>query len=607
MAARKRARSRLWPYLAGVLVGGLAVAIVLTNLPRRGNRNSWPAVRFVDATTTSGIRFIHHSGATTRKLLPETMGSGVAVIDYDGDGKPDLLFVNSCPWPGQPFADAAPTLALYRNLGDGTFVDVTSAVGLAVSLFGMGATVGDVDNDGWPDVFVTAVGGNRLFRNEQGKRFRDVTATAGVGGPGGWPEGGGGDFVPSKRPLCWSTSAAFLDYDGDGWLDLFVCNYVTWSPGFDAEQGFRLATGERAYGPPRAFLGTQCFLYRNRRNGAFEDVSKRAGIEVIQRGEAVGKSLGVIVADVDDDGWPDILVANDTERNFFFHNIVDRTTGQRRFREIGEATGVAFADRHARGAMGIDWGLSYGKGKNALLIGNFADEPNTLLVQQRPGDLQLIDLASSEGVAGPSRAPLKFGLFFFDFDRDGRLDFLTCNGHLEPDIARSHSEQAHAQPVQLYWNRGRQTPRFALVPASAIGEDLLRPLVGRGCAYLDIDGDGALDVVLTANGGPARLLKNTPATKHHWIRLRLEGDGKRSNRSAIGAKVILQAGDREQRREVASARGYLSQSELVLTFGLGTQTRFDRITIHWPGENAGPPTVLSDVEVDREHYIAQGN
>jgi len=549
---------------------------------------------------------------TSKKLLPETMGSGVAVLDFDRDGKPDLLFINSRPWPGQGKGEA-PTLALYRNLGDGRFADVTKAAGLDVSLFGMGVTIGDIDNDGWPDIFITGVGGNRLFRNEAapagggaaGRRFRDITVSARVGGPGGWPKGGVPDIFAWKKPLCWSTSAAFLDYDGDGWLDLFVCNYVAWSPGGDAEKGFSMGPRrERAYGPPRAFGGTQCFLYRNRRDGTFENVSREVGIEVSHKGEPVGKSLGVIVCDVDDDGWPDIVVANDTERNFFFHNVLG-SDGQRRFSEIGEGVGVAYADRSTRGAMGVDWGPTYRQGQNALLIGNFADEPDTFLVQQRPPDLHLIDRAAVEGIAGPSRPLLKFGLFFFDFDLDGRLDFLTCNGHLEPDISRAQPDQIYAQPAQLFWNRGEQLPRFALVPSSAAGPDLFQPVVGRGCAFLDIDSDGALDTVLTANGGPARLLRNENRTGNHWIRLRLEGDGKRSNRDAIGARVVLEAGGREQRREVSSARGYLSQSELTLTFGLGKTEQVDRVTIHWPGKNAGPPTVRTNLEVDTEHHIQQ--
>jgi hypothetical protein len=421
-----------------------------------------------------------------------------------------------------------------------------------------------------------------------------------VGGPGGWPRSRESNFLERKRPLTWSTSAAFLDYDGDGHLDLFVCNYLEWSPGKDIGWGFKLS-GENAYGLPQVFKGVQCFLYRNKGDGTFEDVSRQAGISAGP--STAGKALGVIVCDVDDDGWPDIVVANDTERNFFFHNVAgpNRT---RNFEEVGQAAGVAYADRHARGAMGIDWGPGYRQGKNALLVGNFADEPNTLLVQQRPSELHFVDTAWAEGVAGPSRPLLKFGLFFFDYDLDGRLDLLTCNGHLEPDIARAQPDQTYAQPVQLFWNAGNK--RYAQVTERAAGPDLFRPLVGRGCAHAALHGDGLLDVVLTANGGPARLLRNGGGTGHHWVRLRLLGDGKRSNRSAIGARVTLEAGGRVQRREVASARGYLSASELTLTFGLGKADKIDRVTIHWPGRAAGPPQVLTDLASNQEHRIEQG-
>jgi hypothetical protein len=601
---------------AGVLV---LAALPLLALALRGRPESAPPplppdVRFTDVTAQSGIRLVHRNGASGRKLLPETMGSGVAVIDFDDDGKPDLFFVNSCPWPGEE-KGPPPTPALYRNLGGGKFQDVTREAGLAVTLYGMGATAGDYDNDGFPDLFVTGVGGNRLFRNERappgkgvnGRWFRDVTADAGVGGPGGWPAGGDSAFLSRKAPLCWSTSAAFLDYDGDGRLDLFVCNYLTWSPAADLEQGFRLGTGERAYGPPRAFDGAHCFLYHNRGDGTFEDVSRAAGVEVFTRTGRLplGKSLGVIVCDADEDGWPDVVVANDTVRNFFFHNVPG-PGGTRRFEEVGEATGVAYAGRQARGAMGVDWGPGYRPGKNALLIGNFADEPDTLLVLQHPSELQFVDLAWAEGIAGPSRDLLKFGVFFFDYDLDGRLDLLTCNGHLEPAIARAVPGQSYAQPPQLFRNTGGQGGAFEPVTSEEVGPDLFRPLVGRGCAYLDADGDGRPDVVLTANGGPARLLRNEGGPRRHWLRLRLRGDGQRCSTSALGARVVLEAGGRRQVREVTGSRGYLSQSELVLTFGLGDDTTVDKITIYWPGRHAGPPQVLTGLEVDREHQVVQG-
>jgi hypothetical protein len=616
MKLRRLLRSPLtWLGAVIVLLAAGVLALGLRQKPAPAETSRAPALRFLEITEQSGVKFVHFNGATGRKFLPETMGSGVAIIDFDDDGLPDLLFVNSCPWPGQAVPSPRPTLALYRNLGGGQFEDVTVAAGLDVTMYGMGVTVGDFDNDGFPDVFITGVGGNRLFQNVKatdgkganGRRFVDVTASAGVGGPGGWP-GRDGNFSERKAPLCWSTSASFLDYDGDGRLDLFVCNYVVWSPADDHKRPFQLRTGERAYGPPRAFAGTQCFLYRNLGGGKFEDVSKQAGIQVWARPgekEGVGKSLGVIVCDVDEDGWPDVVVANDTVRNFFFHNVPG-SAGGRRFEEGGEWSGIAYADRHARGAMGIDWGPGYRAGRSALVIGNFADEPNTLLVADRPQELRFVDYAWPEGIAGPSKPLLKFGLFFFDYDLDGRLDLLTCNGHLEPDIARALPNQTYEQPVQLFWNTGESPRGFEVVTERSAGADLFRPLVGRGCAYADLDGDGHLDVVLTANGGRARVLRNEGGTGHHWVRLKLVGDGVRSNRSAIGARVVLEAGGTVQKREVAAGRGYLSQSELVLTFGLGASDRIDKVTIHWPGRNAGPPQVLTGLAIDREHRIEQG-
>jgi len=581
-----------------------------------------PNVRFTDVTQQAGIRFVHTNGSFGKKLLPETMGSGVAFLDFNKDGKQDLLFVNSCYWPGHEDKGKTPTLALYRNdskPGDIKFTDVTKEYGLDVTMFGMGVTVGDFDNDGWPDIFVTGVGGNRLFRNVGGKRFEDVTAHAGVGGPGGWPTDGGdflkfgepekdkeGKIVKEGKTIQWSTSAAWLDYDGDGRLDLFVCNYVVWSPHYDLSLEASLkGAKDRAFGPPVAFSGSQCFLYRNQGDGTFEDVSQKAGIQVselLAEGEKavprpVGKSLGVIVADVDEDGHPDIIVANDTVRNFFFHN-----KGNGTFEEIGLSCGVAYAEGRARGAMGLDFG-EYRPGKCAVVISNFADEPDTFLRLDNPKRLAFADAALAEGLAGPSRPLLKFGTFFFDYDLDGRLDLLTANGHLEPEIAKVQPGQRYAQPAQLFWNTG-QKQRFEPVTADAAGPDLFQPIVGRGSAFADIDGDGFLDVVLTNNGGAPKLLRNEGGTGNHWVRLVLEGDGKHSNRSAIGARITLEAGAMIQHREVTSARGYLSQSELPVTFGLGKQTRVDKVTIRWPGKEGGE-TVLTDVKVDMTRPVVQ--
>lgn len=578
--------------------------------PKEREKVAVPSVRFRDVTEEAGLRFVHTNGSFGQKLLPETMGGGVVVIDYNRDGKPDLLFINSCSWPGhEPSGAPAPTHALYRNDsagGKAQLTDVTREAGLAITMYGQGATVGDFDNDGWPDVFVTGVGGNRLFRNDRG-RFVDVTATAGVGGPGGWPTSTG-DFLKHDKPINWSTSAAWLDYDGDARLDLFVCNYVVWSPDYDLKLESSLkGAKDRAFGPPIAFPGSQCTLYRNLGSGKFEDVSAKAGILVFDqqgvgdqaRPQAVGKSLGVIVCDVDADGWPDIVVANDTVRNFFFHN-----RGNGTFQEKGQDYGVAYAEGRARGAMGIDAG-EYQPGRWAVLIGNFADEPDTFLRLDRAKPAPMFtDAALVEGLWGPSRTLLKFGVFFFDYDLDGRLDLLTCNGHLEPAIADVQPGQRFAQPPQLFWNTGARRS-YEPVPEEAAGPDLFKPLVGRGCAYADLDGDGFLDLVLVANGGPARLLRNEGGNGHHSLRLALEGDGRRSNRSTVGARVTVEAGGATWQRELASSRGYLSQSEAVLTFGLGQATKADRVTVRWPGKDGGT-TVLTDLPAGRVHTIVQG-
>jgi hypothetical protein len=581
-----------------------------------------PAVRFTNITKDAGIRFVHYNGATDKKLLPETMCGGVAIIDFDNDGKPDVLFTNACPWPGQKkYTADHPTLTLYHNEGGGRFKDVTKEAGLGFILYGMGATVGDYDNDGWPDLFITGVGGNHLYHNESaingaaGRRFVETTATAGVGGPGGWPDNPVGDFFTWDKPLTFSTSASFLDFDGDGKLDLLVCNYVRWSPAYDLSIHSSLDGKERTYGQPNQFDGALCFLYRNEGGGKFNDVSKEAGVQVHEKlgieanapQRPLGKSLGVIVCDADEDGWPDIVVANDSVRNFFFHNKPG-ANGRRVFVEDGQRAGIAYALGQARGAMGIDWGPYYRPGCNGLLITNFADEPNTFLCQNVPHELIFADMANVEGVAGPSRVPLKFGAFFFDYDLDGRLDFLTCNGHLDPSISKLQRGQQYQQSAQLFWSKKSQG--FEPVTAEAAGPDLFQPLVGRGCAYADLDGDGDLDVILIDNGGAARVLRNDNKLGHHWIRLKLKGDGVRSNCSAIGARIILEAGGVEQRREIAAARGYLSQSELVATFGLGKVDRIDRLTILWPGKDGGKTvlekTDLAKLGIDQQHTIEQG-
>ncbi len=561
----------------------------------RESRGTPPNVKFTDITAKAGIAFNHHNGAFGKKLLPETLGSGCAFFDFDNDGKQDILLVRSCDWPGFE-KKKEPSLTLYRNQGDGTFDDVTKSVGLDVTCFGMGVAIGDVDNDGRADVFVTAVGGNRLFRNTNEGRFVETTLNAGdLGKSQSWPTASGEAFLSWNQPITFPSSSAFLDYDKDGKLDLFVCNYVSWTPKNDLTQGFTFTGLGRAYGPPTTFVGTYCQLYRNQGDGTFADVTRSAGIEVKDptSSQPVAKALGVIVFDADGDGWPDIVVANDTVRNFFFRNL-----GNGRFQEMGESVAIAYAEGTPRGAMGIDWG-QYSPTHSALLIGNFANEPNTFLKLEDPKNLVFIDDAVGEGIAGPSKGPLVFGTMFFDYDLDGRLDFLTANGHLEPEIKTVQPDQSYAQAAQLYWNAGKR-PCFDLVTADQAGPDLFQPMVGRGCAFADVDGNGTLDVLLTQNGGPARLLRNEGGTGNHWVRLQLEGDGKMVNRSAIGASVTLTLGKSTLTQEVRSTRGYLSCSELPLTFGLGKVDKVDRVEIRWPGRDV-PPTILENLEANKTH------
>lgn len=542
-----------------------------------------PQVRFTDVTRQAGIDFVHVNGAYGDKLLPETMGGGVAFLDYDGDGDQDLLFVNADYWPGHtPEGAEPPTMALYRNDGSGRFEDVTKGSGLDVGLYGMGVAVGDYDGDGDVDVFITALGPNHLFRNEAGV-FREVSAEAGVAG----------------SPEDWGTSAAFFDYDRDGDLDLFVANYVRWSKEIDFEIDFRLTGIGRAYGPPTSFEGSYPYLYRNEGDGRFSDVSAKAGVQVDNpaTGRPMGKALGLTPMDVDGDGWMDLFVANDTVRNFFFHNLGDGL-----FREEGVEVGMAF-DRNgaATGAMGSDAAYYRNDTDIALAVGNFANEMTSFYVSQ--GDpSQFADQAIGDGIGPGSRKALTFGLFFFDYDLDGRLDLFQTNGHLEEQINVVQPSQHYAQPAQLFWNCGPDCPStFMEVPAESLGA-LATPVVGRAASYADMDGDGDLDIVITQVGRRPLLLRNDQGLGHHWLRVRLHGQG--ANRDAIGAWIELNANGETQRRQVMPTRSYLSQVELPVTFGLGPTPELGSLRITWPD---GTVQVIPDPGTDTVLAVEQAS
>jgi len=517
-----------------------------------------PNIQFVDVTKSSGLTFTHNSGAFGKKYLPETLGPGVAFIDYDGDGWQDIFFTNGKDWPGQHRQSS--TLQLFRNNRNGTFTDVTRAASLAVEVYGMGVAVGDFDNDGDDDLFVTTVGQSLLFRNDKGV-FTDATKQAGFFGPN--------EF---------STSAAWLDYDKDGYLDLFVANYVRWTPETDIT--CTLDGTEKSYCTPESYKGTSARLWHNRGNGTFEDVTAKTGVL-----DSTTKGLGVAVLDVNQDGWPDILLANDTQPNKLYIN-----TGKGTFIEKGILSGIAYNEQGvARAGMGVAAADYDRSGYPSVLISNFSNE--MLSLYHNEGNGLFVDEAPRSEVGRASLLTLGFGCFFFDYDLDGWLDIFVADGHIEKGIERIQSRIKYAQPPHLFRNADKG--KFQEV-TRLVGDGFARPRVSRGAAFADYDNDGDLDIVMTTNNGPAVLLRNDGGSNRS-LRLRLVGT--RSNRNALGAVVRVSANGETQSAMVQSGSSYLSQSERILTFGLGKRTIAEKVEIRWPSGQVDQLTNVSGGQV----------
>ncbi len=527
-----------------VAAGGLGAAIY--GPIAEAQQQPAPGFRLVDVTGPSGLAFRHNNGAHGGTLLPETLGSGCAFLDYDADGWQDVLLVNGMDWPGHKRQRS--TMRLYRNNRNGTFTDVTRAAGLDVELYGMGVAVGDYDNDGFPDLLVTCVGQNRLFRNTGRGTFADVTRASGLDGR-----------------AAFSTSAMWVDFDRDGHLDLFVCNYVKWALENDV---FCSVDGKRkSYCTPEAYRGDTCWLFRNRGNGTFEDVTATCGIF-----DSSSKALGVALVDHDQDGWPDIFVANDTQPNKLYRN---QRNG--RFRDVALEAGVALSeDGKARAGMGVDVAYLDATGRPSVAVTNFEGEMVGLFSPVQQAGLYR-DTAITSGMGAASRNRLGFGCAFADFDLDGAVDLVVANGHIDATVRNIRSGVGHAQAPHLFLNQGRG--RFQDV-AQALGGAFASPRVGRGLACGDFDRDGDVDLLLTTNNGPAVLLRNDQLAGNKSLRLRLRGT--MSNRDAIGALVRIFHGGTTQARMVKSGSSYLSQSELPLTFGVGQRDTVDRVVISWP-------------------------
>jgi enediyne biosynthesis protein E4 len=543
---------------------------VAPTAPKTVAETSRPAgpIRFTDVTAQAGIHFRHNSGAFGKKYLPETMGSGVCAIDYDNDGWQDIFFVNSKNWPGH--GNTKSYSALYHNNQDGTFTDVTKEAGLATEMYGLGCAVGDYDNDGNDDIYVTALDGNHLFRNLGNGRFTDVTARAGVRDPG------------------FATGAVWFDYDNDGKLDLYVSHYVEWSVATD--QTCSLDTKNKSYCTPELYKGQSGTLFHNKGNGVFEDVTKKAGLY-----DPTAKSLGIALIDVDNDGWMDLFVANDTQANKLYRNNHNGT-----FTDIALEAGVAFSDAgKKRAGMGTDAEDYDLTGRQSLLIGNFTNE--SLSLYHNDGSGLFTDNSVASGIASPSASSLTFSTFFFDYDLDGLPDILAVNGHVADDISVVQPTVHYAEPPLLFRNKGNG--KFEDV-TDRVGTALRQAIVGRGAAYLDFENDGDLDLVLTTSNGSAKLLRNDNGNQNDMLRIKTIGT--RSNRDGIGARITVTTSEGLHFfKMVKSGSSYLSQSELPVTFGLGRPraNKTMNLEIVWP---SGKKESARDIQPNQSLTLEEG-
>jgi len=543
----------------------LSAALAVATLAGATARGAAPAgVVFTDVTAAAGIKFTHNSGRSGHKYLPETLGSGAAFFDADGDGLPDVLLINGKDWqPG-----GKKTLnALYRNNGNGTFTNITPGSGLDVEMYGLGVAIGDYDNDGRDDVYITALGGDHLFRNVGGGKFVDVTKASGM------------------TNAAFGTSAAWLDYDRDGKLDLFVGNYVQWTTKGDL--WCSLDGVSKSYCTPESYPGTSAKLFHNLGGGKFEDVTQKARLD-----DPTSKSLGVTVFDYNGDGWPDIFVANDTQPNKLYRNNQNGT-----FTEMGMSAGVAYSeDGVARGAMGADTSDYDRSGLPHLLVGNFSNQ--MLGLYHNEGTGLFVDEAPKSTVGRASLLSLTFGAFFFDYDLDGWPDILAANGHIEEEINRVQPKVQFKEPPLLFHNSGRRSFENA---SESVGPQFQRPLVARGAIYSDFDRDGDLDVLITTNHGPAYLFRNDGGNKNHFINIRTRGV--KSNRDGIGAIVRITSAGGKQWNVVRSGSSYCSQSDLALTFGLGQDAVVSAIDVEWP---SGAKDHLANIPANQFITIEEG-